>query len=282
MMGSKQWTHDDLAEDLASHLRGVTDRMVWTDFPMGPAGSMRPDVLAVRKSYDLNVSIYEIKISVADFRADVTAGKWCGYLTYATGVYFAVPKGLIGPKDLPPGAGLYVRDDAGWRAAKKPTLQRQPELPRNVWMKLLMDGIGHEVSRAEAAIAPRALREWQVAEHLRNKYGHRVAQAVADIERFEQQVADAAARAAREQAEYESRRQARWDADRQQFAKTRADFEGWVDGVRQELGLPPEASLHECKAVLRSRLDRLSERAEIAHLRRQMDAVRTALDAAQT
>ena len=31
------WRHDELADDLAAHLRGGTDRMVWTDMQLGPS-----------------------------------------------------------------------------------------------------------------------------------------------------------------------------------------------------------------------------------------------------
>ncbi len=37
------WTHDALREDLAQYVREKTQRMVWTNMQMGPAGSPRPD-----------------------------------------------------------------------------------------------------------------------------------------------------------------------------------------------------------------------------------------------
>ncbi|WP_155772611.1 hypothetical protein [Burkholderia vietnamiensis] len=30
------WNHDDLAGDLAAHLRGASDRLVWTDMQLEP------------------------------------------------------------------------------------------------------------------------------------------------------------------------------------------------------------------------------------------------------
>lgn len=35
----QKMTHNELAEDLAQHLRGGTGRMVWTDTQLGPSGS---------------------------------------------------------------------------------------------------------------------------------------------------------------------------------------------------------------------------------------------------
>ena len=89
---SVQWQHNDLMHDLAEHLRSNSDRMVWTDMQLGPVGSPRPDVFTVNKSYTQPRPLsYEIKISRADFRSDVTSGKWQKYLDYSAGVIFAPP-----------------------------------------------------------------------------------------------------------------------------------------------------------------------------------------------
>jgi len=45
-----QWLHDDLQADLAAWLKDKS-RMVWQDVQLGPAGSMRPDVYTLRKSF---------------------------------------------------------------------------------------------------------------------------------------------------------------------------------------------------------------------------------------
>lgn len=45
------WAHDDLAHDLASYLRGMTDRRVWVDMQLGPSGSPRPDVYTIPCSF---------------------------------------------------------------------------------------------------------------------------------------------------------------------------------------------------------------------------------------
>ncbi|OUS29497.1 hypothetical protein A9Q98_06140 [Thalassotalea sp. 42_200_T64] len=88
-------SHDKLANNLATHLMS-DDRMVWEDIPVGKSGSVRPDVLTIQKSFaSPNPISYEIKVSVSDFRSDVTSAKWKNYLDFSYGVIFAVPKGLI-------------------------------------------------------------------------------------------------------------------------------------------------------------------------------------------
>jgi vacuolar-type H+-ATPase subunit H len=142
------WAHNALALDLAGHLR-APERMVWTDMQLGPAGSPRPDVYTVDKSYSCpNPTAYECKISVADFRADVTAGKWQSYLRYAGRVIFAVPVGLISAADVPPMCGLIQRHEKAWRLARRPTVT-PPDIPQDAWMKLLIDGVNRTSPRRD-------------------------------------------------------------------------------------------------------------------------------------
>lgn len=149
----KKWGHDELLYDLADHL-SRPERMMWCDMPMERAGSIRPDILTINKSFTKpSPLIYEIKVTMSDFRADVTAGKWQGYLKYSCGVVFCVPKGLITKADLPNGCGLMVRSDNGWRTAKAPTLERMPEMPRDFWLKALMSGIEQEYGASRAKYA---------------------------------------------------------------------------------------------------------------------------------
>lgn len=137
---SDKWTHDGLANDLASYLGGP-ERMIWTDMQLGPSGSMRPDVYTIRKSYTRpRPMAYEVKVSVADYRSDVTSGKWQRYLEAACGVVFAVPHGLITKADLPNGCGLMVRGESGWTTIKAPTLS-PCKLSQDLLLKLLIDGL---------------------------------------------------------------------------------------------------------------------------------------------
>lgn len=139
----KQWGHDDLANDLAEYLAGES-RMVWLDMQLGPAGSPRPDVYTIEKSFVRpSPTAYECKISVSDFRADVTAGKWTTYLPYAYRVIFAAPAGLIAAKEIPAMCGLILRHETAWRLAKKPTIQ-PCKIPQDAVVKLLIDGVARE------------------------------------------------------------------------------------------------------------------------------------------
>ncbi len=138
-----KWGHDQLADDLAKHLAQNSDRIIWTDMQLGPAGSPRPDVYSIPKSYsNFKPIAYECKVSVSDFRSDITKGKWQSYLKFASGVIFAVPKGLIGKDDVPKGCGLIVRSENCWRMVKGPTLTPVAnDLPKDFWIKLVIDGV---------------------------------------------------------------------------------------------------------------------------------------------
>jgi hypothetical protein len=181
-----RWNHDALAHDLAAHLRGMTDRRVWVDMQLGPAGSTRPDVYTIPCSFTRFMPLaYECKVSVSDFRADVTKGKYTDYLGYASGVIFACPSGLLRKDDIPAGAGLMTRGEDGWRTVKAPTLSKCPDLPRSLWLKLLMDGErrDHERDAYMAEHARRDLNEYLVQQKLRRQLGEVVAAAIEDHRR---------------------------------------------------------------------------------------------------
>lgn len=156
-----EWTHDALAADLCGYLRGnQRERLIWCDMQLGPLGSPRPDVYALPKSYSkFNPVAYECKISRADFQADVNAGKWQKYYAFASAVIFAVPDGLIKTTELPGGAGLIVRKAAVWRLAKAPRVNALENLPRDTWMKLVMDGVRRVAAEARQPLDTRVLRD---------------------------------------------------------------------------------------------------------------------------
>lgn len=178
-MSATKWKHDDLQADLAKHLRRNSDCMVWEDMQLGPVGSPRPDCYRLMKSYTKFCPIvYEIKISVADFRSDITSGKWQKYLNFAGAVVFAVPSGLISKKDLPHGCGLMVRGDEGWSTIKGPTLHPVDSLPREAWMKLLIDGIDRQFHSPELRPTPNSYR---VAKEVSKRFGERVGSLLGDV-----------------------------------------------------------------------------------------------------
>ncbi|CBJ38311.1 protein of unknown function [Ralstonia solanacearum CMR15] len=272
-----KWTHDQLADDLAEHLRGASDRLVWTDMQLGPAGSPRPDVYTVPCSYSRFMPVaYECKISVADFRRDVTAGKWSSYLQFAAGVIFCVPQGLVSKGDIPAGCGLMVRGEGGWRTVKGPTMSPIGNLPRDAWIKLVIDG----GKRASSERIARGVNEWSLEKRIREKFGD----AVADLlrsrrcaeDRFERDTAllkDAAEDAHKLYQEQMAKARARIEEDIAEINAARGEFVA-------ALGLPATASTHLIVRrfhELRRRLDRDDE---IERLERQLDNIRRALDVA--
>lgn len=125
-------THNALALDLAEHLRQNTARIVWEDMQLGPSGTARPDIYALSCSFSKFCPVvYEIKVCVSDFRADVTAGKLTKYFAYASAVVFAVPDGMLKKSDIPEGCGLMVRNEGGWHTVKWPTMRPNDTLSRD-------------------------------------------------------------------------------------------------------------------------------------------------------
>lgn len=170
------WRHDDLATDLAAHLRASSDVMTFENVQMGQSGSPRPDVLTMAKTYTkLDVRAYEEKISRSDFRSDTTAGKWRGYLAFASSVTFAVPAGLVDKTEVPPQCGLIVRSDGGaWRHLRKPQPQALENLPWVGWLKLLMDGVAREGEKRKFA----HFNDWVGSRALAKKFGQDAADMV--------------------------------------------------------------------------------------------------------
>lgn len=166
--------HDELQHDLACHLRGATDRMVWENTQLGPVASPRPDVFTINKSYArFAADAYEIKVSVSDLRRDTTSGKWQSYRKFAHRVWFAFERGLVPLDEVPRECGVILHGPGGWRAARKPVAQVLDTLPRDAWLKLLIESspseaVGH---RNE----PRLASRWLVEQKLREKMGKEVA-----------------------------------------------------------------------------------------------------------
>lgn len=178
-MGAEKWAHDALANDLAEHLGGASDRMCWTNLQLGPSGSVRPDVYTLARSYTRPAPrAYEVKVSVADFRRDVTAGKWFAYRTFAEQVYFAIPAGLVSKDELPATVGLYVRGETGWRAARAPAAH-PVEIPNEALLKLLLDG---DVKRFGAGTRQRRFSDWHASQALAKKWGEEAAKVVQDLD----------------------------------------------------------------------------------------------------
>lgn len=177
----KKWRHDELADDLAEHLGRNSDRIIWKDMQLGQSGSPRPDVFTVPKSYSRFTPIsYEIKVSVSDFRSDITKGKWQSYLKFSSGVIFAVPKGLISKEDLPERCGLIERSESGWRMVKGPTLDYVADnLPKDFWIKLLIDGVDRAVQKQKHTIG----FEYRAEKAITKRYGAELGEALSRRDR---------------------------------------------------------------------------------------------------
>ncbi|MBU9153142.1 hypothetical protein [Burkholderia gladioli] len=273
------WTHNALAEDLATHLRGASDRLVWTDMQLGPAGSPRPDVYSVPCSFARFQPVaYECKISVADFRRDVTAGKWTSYLRFAAGVIFAAPAGLLKKDDIPAGCGLIVRGPDGWRTLKGPTLKNMENLPRDAWVKLIIDGLPREIERQKCQGRAEIVSEWKLTHLLRAKLGDLVADAVRDRLSAEHRLHDAteALKTAAKEAEDErqlilSRSRERAQRDATQIDEARA-------ALAQSLGLRADAGAMQISMACHEAARRLNADTEIQRLRHLIERMQMALD----
>ncbi|WDZ97958.1 MmcB family DNA repair protein [Herbaspirillum sp. WKF16] len=272
-----KWSHDALAEDLAQHLRGKTERLIWTDMQLGPAGSPRPDVYSVPFSYSrFQPLAYECKVSVADFRADITKGKWTDYLRFACAVIFAVPEGLITKADLPAGCGLIVRSAAGWRTLKGPTMRPLENLPLDAWIKLLIDGLPRQLALLRESNA----NTYSMNLDIRERLGEQVGQLLRDrdyafsnftreTERL-QKAGDDAHKA------YEKRlAEARKDADAEASQSDSVRCE-----LAQALGLDAGATIWQIRNAAQSAARQLGRDEVIASLRQQLRTIESAVQVA--
>lgn len=269
------WKHDDLAEDLAAHLRSDSSRMVWTDMQMGPSGSSRPDVYVMDKRYSVFApKSYEIKVSVSDFRSDVTSGKWQSYLDYSAAVIFAVPAGLITKNDIPDGCGLIVRHENVWRMAKKPTLQKIDTLPHKAWMKLLIDGAAREANRK---YRKEYFSHYQAQSKIKSEYGRELAALLSDVESAKEllnqriQGYEAAMQRARESHEHNLQIQ------RERLNSDIRRVDDGMSELKEFLGLDAECRLPQVSIRIHEVIRMLDKDFEIARLRGNLKRVEEAV-----
>lgn len=243
--------HDQLAEDLADHLRGYSVPMVvWTDMQLGPAGSARPDVYAIEKTYTaLRARVFEVKVSRADFLSDVTSGKYLRYAAFAGSITFATPAGLVSKDEVPKGCGLITRSPDGvWRYQRKPTLQPTPDLPTHAWLKLVIDGCAREreVQRA-AKCGPRTTTEWCHQRRVRERFGKELAAMVANRDNALRSLQMQAEAARREHQDLAAQQRAKVAEERQQLEDMLAE-------AARALGLEEGASVWSIRQELDARL----------------------------
>ncbi|MGN4070081.1 hypothetical protein ACS0Y7_36370 [Burkholderia gladioli] len=273
------WTHNALAEDLAAHLRGASDRLVWTDMQLGPAGSPRPDVYSVPCSFARFQPVaYECKISVADFRRDVTAGKWTSYLRFAAGVIFAAPAGLLKKDDIPAGCGLIVRGPDGWRSLKGPTLKNMENLPRDAWVKLIIDGLPREIERQKCQGRAEIVSEWKLTHQLRSKLGDLVADAVRDRLSAERRLHDATEALKTVAKEAEDERQLILSRSRERAQRDATQIDEARAALAQSLGLRADAGAMQISMACHEAARRLNADTEIQRLRHLIERMQMALE----
>lgn len=179
-----EWKHDELARDLAGHLRG-DGVMVWCDVQLGPAASPRPDVYVLHTSFVRpNPIAYEVKVSRSDFLADVTEAKWTKYLAYAGSVYFAAPEGLLKKGDIPDRAGLWVRGPEKWKLLKRAVPNPLTSIPQEALLKLIMEGrpvVGPRLSRVSPGESFAKKFGWEAARYVSDKISF-----MSEIERLQE------------------------------------------------------------------------------------------------
>lgn len=118
--------HNTLGSRLADCLRGK-GKMTWENIsfanwaPYSAEGrvwsEVRPDVYAcepVLSAAKARPEIYEVKVSRADFLADLAKpGKRAGYADLAEAVYYCAPDGLLHPSEVPGDFGLICEMQGG-------------------------------------------------------------------------------------------------------------------------------------------------------------------------
>jgi hypothetical protein len=137
--------HRNLINDLAQFFQN--DRIVFVEPSLGTNRHTEvdhciPDVLTLNKSYANPLpTIYEIKISRADFLSDSQSGKFVKYQKLCQRFYYAVPKGLVKKTEVPTTIGLIVRNENSWRVYKSCRLNAWEGYDLPTIQALLMNGV---------------------------------------------------------------------------------------------------------------------------------------------
>ncbi|WP_334046148.1 hypothetical protein [Burkholderia cepacia] len=248
---------------------------------LGPAGSPRPDVYTVPCSFARFQPVaYECKISVADFRRDVTAGKWTSYLRFAAGVIFAAPAGLLKKEDIPAGCGLIVRGPDGWRSLKGPTLKNMENLPRDAWIKLIIDGMARLADQNHEQLRAGLCNEWTLEKKLRARLGDVVADAVRDQLHAERRLKTATERLENLAEEAENERRLILDRAKEHAQRDAAQVDAARIELARVLGLPASAGAWEIASACKQAARRLSTDPEIRRLRQQLERIQAAIESA--
>lgn len=138
--------HDKIAEELALTV-GPTP---YLGVPLGSCwlakynpetrkcdGPARADVVTIKPSYTrFNLSIYEVKVSRADFLSDIRSEKWRSYLPHCHQFYFATVGDIVDKSDIPAEAGWVDKGKNGW-SFRKHIKSRDVDIPVQTLQSLL-------------------------------------------------------------------------------------------------------------------------------------------------
>lgn len=268
------FTHDELVVDLAAHLRANTDAIIWEDMQLGPSGSLRPDVYRMERSFVRPDPVaYEVKVNRSDLLRDLNSGKWRNYLEgVSTAVYFAVPTALAIKRDeIPALAGLYVRGETGWRAARA-AKRHTCVLHTDVLLKLIIDGLDRQATRHARSLRQRAIHQHAIDAGILDRFGAETARLIArrrelagEQELHERRTAEARTR-------YEKESDARRSREHDDANRL------WTE-LRTALGLPEQSDTYAVRSAVTQLRARLTADTTVARLLDTLEYVESTLDA---
>lgn len=177
-------SHNILVQSLRDYLDfpdGILGKGVFSlsDFSMGIGNrNGHADVVTINTSYSNSLfTVYEVKSSKSDFRADINKGKYLKYLEVCNRLFFAAPKGIITKNDLPDGIGLMTYDpEKGWRTTKGATV-KQMEIPNDVLIKFIWANNRKRLEIRDLS-RKRIMKENQTLRERAWNIGHEIAEAV--------------------------------------------------------------------------------------------------------
>jgi hypothetical protein len=183
-MKSKSVSSSEIVECIrSSHTNDVfveecKDGPTWSG-----GGHARMDVWTMNRSWSRpRICGYEIKVSRSDFKND---NKWQNYLPMCNQLFFACPKDLIKPEELPGDVGLVYCSIGRMRVIKKAT-HRDIEIPDSLARYLLMCRtriVPHSYYQDEKTRSQKLddWREWLVQKREASNIGYQVARHTSDV-----------------------------------------------------------------------------------------------------
>ena len=133
----KRKTHSELINITCEFFRRrawacLTEVTVWNH-------NVIPDIISVKRNYlRKSISIFEIKISRADFLSDVRKQKYLKSMPFASKFYYVCPWDLIQPEEVPDGIGLYYVEDKYTGVCVKSAKAKKVILSENVLWSMIL------------------------------------------------------------------------------------------------------------------------------------------------